>query len=309
MCKDWHATLTSMANAELKWPEDLMYEIGAIHYFAVDFGISSSTDRTKADRIIGAFLSAAPPPTQIAELFTERCLEYANALRAGDQTQGLLRLGGIFAEHLGHKGDPLIAAIAATHFQNTFAFISEQTKKAMQDMTAAPLAPPLDSLDKDRTDGNVNINSLSVRLRDIAESHISNAARKFGYMDENQELELHCLVHHAFVVGIASYFQGNLKRYKPIVDEFFLTKPLPGEWKERYNQRYDEFASAIKSAKPEARWVAIGDLAIRHMEETITFNDFDSKMKLSVGLGYLYGEAVKMAKDELRKKLGDERNT
>ena len=134
MCKDWYTSLTGTPNGELKWPQDLMNEIGALDYFAIELGVSSSTDRSRADRIIGAFLEASPPPSHIASLFTERCSQYANAIRSADQERGSQRLGEIFAEHCGHKGDPLVFALASTHFMNTLAFIAEQTKQAIQTM-------------------------------------------------------------------------------------------------------------------------------------------------------------------------------
>ena len=130
-CREWRISLSSMPGRELAWPDDFAYEIGAFMYFIFDFAVSSASSASKAKRIMEAFLSADPPPSTIANLLSERCFEYSNALRTKDKAEGLFKLGQVFARHTGHDKDSLVIALASTHFQSTFSFLVDQVKETL----------------------------------------------------------------------------------------------------------------------------------------------------------------------------------
>jgi hypothetical protein len=118
--------------AQLEWPAAVRQEVGALLYFAFDFGIASGKETLLRNGIRDAFLAVSPPPPSVGTLLSSRTEEYKAAMMEPDHIRQQLELGNVFAKHLGHDKDPFLATKAALSFKNAYSIVTGIVDKNMK---------------------------------------------------------------------------------------------------------------------------------------------------------------------------------
>ncbi len=116
-----------------KMPSNLEFEVAALLYFAYDYAMSSGFETALRSVIRDQFIAIQPPSAAEASLIADRTDEYAAALRTSDdQMRALLHVGNVFATHVGHANNVLVAAQAGNMFKVTYQMVTQQVSDVLK---------------------------------------------------------------------------------------------------------------------------------------------------------------------------------